>query len=307
MIQEPKVCIRRSYTPAGRVLPPDAFCFCGVLPRGKHSERERKMCHGDYAKKQQPLRDRTPFQAIAPLFHSHNADPDGQLPLQHRGSDLCGTGRGDHRHGGGQRGLSGVHSGQCRLAAAGGRLRRQRQSVSGAQGAGNGKPHLRSCRYLDHHQRHCSGTGLWHFHAADRKAFRFYRHRLRGSGGLSAGHRMGDPVPAHLPRLHRHDTGRRCAAVYHEMYDDRRCHQPDPRPCVHLRAEHGRCGRRYRHCDRRNCRRCAVFALSAQASDHSSYKSGTTPHMAADPAYPEAGLPQSADPESDRAGADRSE
>lgn len=41
----------------------------------------------------------------------------------------------------------------------------QRQPVSGAQGAGNGKPHLRSCRYLDHHQRHCSGTGLWHFHA----------------------------------------------------------------------------------------------------------------------------------------------
>ena len=119
MIQEPKVCIRRSHTPARRVLPPDAFCFCGVLPRGKHSESERKMCHGDYAKKQQPLRDRTPFQAIAPLFHSHNADPDGQLPLQHRGSDLCGTGRGDHWHGGGQRGLSGVHSGQRGLAAAG--------------------------------------------------------------------------------------------------------------------------------------------------------------------------------------------
>ena len=45
------------------------------------------------------------------------------------------------------------------------------------------------------------------FYAADRKTFRFHRHRLRGGGGLSARHRLRYPLPAHLPRIYRHDTG----------------------------------------------------------------------------------------------------
>ncbi len=45
------------------------------------------------------------------------------------------------------------------------------------------------------------------------------------------------------------------------MHDDRRCHQSDPRPGVHLRAEYGRCRRRHRHRDRRGSRRGELCAL----------------------------------------------
>ena len=132
---------------------------------------------------------------------------------------------------------------------------RQYQSVPGSERAAGGGQHHQSRPHPDLGQRSAGRSGLRHLRPADRSPFRRDADCLCRVSVLYARHRMGDPVPAPLSRLHRHYPGRRLPAVHDEVHDDRGGHQPDPGPYLHLRPGPWSCGGRGSHGHRSDLRR----------------------------------------------------
>ncbi|CAN4000560.1 Terminase small subunit, partial [Dysosmobacter welbionis] len=139
---------------------------------------------------------------------------------------------------------------------------------------------------------------------ADRSPFRRDVDCLCRVSVLYARHRMGDPVPAPLSRLHRHYPGRRLPAVHDEVHDDRGGHQSDPGPYLYLSAEDGRCGRRDRHGDRAGGCWMPGPALPAPPQNRSYPAGGPAPYTEADLSYSGTGPPQLAYADALRSGAD---
>ena len=140
--------------------------------------------------------DRTHWPSDPPVFDPHSPDPDGQLLVQHCGSDLCRPGGGGHGDGRHQRGLSSDHCHHCPGADDRGRLRGEYESLPGPPAARGGGPDRQPYRDPAGGRGGFPGGGGKPVRPADCPAVRGHGDGFSGVSGLYPDHRLGAALPA---------------------------------------------------------------------------------------------------------------